>query len=156
VVEHFLDTEGVRGSNPLSRTIFLNWSDGAISPILDPLVPESFWRQECPRPSKEEPKLAFRLLHCLDSSNSSKDCSSPVMFVPVMVPVPTVVAMVQVTVSVPGWPVAMIDRWRTHHDRRWRSANGRRYNTWRWLSDNHSWQRWKRDGDPEVQANPGG
>lgn len=23
VVEHFLDTEGVRGSNPLSRTIFL-------------------------------------------------------------------------------------------------------------------------------------
>jgi len=24
VVEHFLDTEGVRGSNPLSRTIFLN------------------------------------------------------------------------------------------------------------------------------------
>src|SRR5216117_4116619 len=30
VVEHFLDTEGVRGSNPLSRTILMNASKQSI------------------------------------------------------------------------------------------------------------------------------
>src|SRR5437016_652103 len=58
VVEHFLDTEGVRGSNPLSRTIPLPTKNpenslilGAILTVFPPaigIVHPSYYRQNTP------------------------------------------------------------------------------------------------------------